>query len=370
LQPLLQTRADARALFSAALAGAAVGVALGACYLAGGLASAASRHASATRVADAAGGAYSDAALISAPGADPGALAVIRRRDPAGALLVEGQDRQLEVFAERLQRRASGASADTGARLLLRASLGGAYNPAAAPFRNANILQSSRELECLTQAVYYESRGEGPSGQAAVAQVVLNRVRHPAFPKSVCAVVFQRAGVRNGCQFSFACDGSLRRPRDPGAWKRAERVATRAMSGSVMAEVGNATHFHTTAVAPAWGPSLMRVAQVGLHVFYRFGGRAGAPGAFTRQPDVSPPVDPTMDLVVAGLSASQASGVALAAAVVSAPPLVSGGVGGPSTPAAEPASAPEPKASGVEAPKAQATAAVAAAPALNPATAS
>lgn len=369
MQPLLQTRADARALFSAALAGAAVGLALGACYLAGGLSSAASRHASATRVADVAEGQYSDAALIAAPDADAGALAVIRRRDPAGGLLVDGQDRQLEALADRLQRRAQTASTDTGARLLLRASLGGAYNPAAAPFRNANVLQSSRELECLTQAVYYESRGEGPSGQAAVAQVVLNRVRHPAFPKSVCAVVFQRAGARNGCQFSFACDGSLRRPREAGAWKRAERVATRAMSGSVMAEVGNATHFHTTGVAPAWGPRLMRVGQVGLHIFYRFGGRAGAPGAFTRTPDIAAPADPTMDLVVASLSASQATGVALAAAVVAAPPLVAGGVGGPAV-APEPASAPEARAPPAEAPKAQAAAAVAAAPTLKPATAS
>ena len=87
----------------------------------------------------------------------------------------------------------------------------------AGPFQIGNALQSSRELECLADAVYYEARGETPSGQAAVAQVVMNRVRHPAFPKSICGVVFQGAYNRTGCQFSFACDGSMRRARDIGA---------------------------------------------------------------------------------------------------------------------------------------------------------
>lgn len=136
---------------------------------------------------------------------------------------------------------------------------------APAPFRSAR----TSELDCLTQAVYFEARGETADGQAAVAQVVLNRVRHPAFPKTVCGVVYQ--GVRNrGCQFSFACDGSVRRGRETSAWNRAHRVAARALAGAVMPEVGAATHFHAVRVAPAWGPGMKRVAQVGLHVFYRF----------------------------------------------------------------------------------------------------
>ena len=125
-----------------------------------------------------------------------------------------------------------------------------------------------RELDCLTQAVYYEARGESPSGQAAVAQVVLNRVRHPAFPKTVCGVVYQGAQGR-GCQFSFACNGAMRANRESAAWKRARRVAVRALAGAGMAQVGAATHFHTTGVAPNWGPQLLRVSQVGLHIFYR-----------------------------------------------------------------------------------------------------
>ena len=160
------------------------------------------------------------------------------------------------------------------------AGFGGAYSPAARPFKFPGALEGSRELDCLTQAVYYEARGETPSGQAAVAQVVLNRARNAAFPKTICGVVFQRASAR-GCQFSFACDGSTQRGREAGAWNRAQKIASRALDGFVMAEVGSATHFHTLNVAPMWGPRLLRVAQVGMHVFYRFGGRAGAPSAFT-----------------------------------------------------------------------------------------
>jgi len=158
---------------------------------------------------------------------------------------------------------------------LLKASFAG---PAAAPFRLGS--GSTRDLECLTEAVYYEARGEGRAGQAAVAQVVLNRVRHPAFPKSVCAVVFQ------GCQFSFACNGAMRARRESGAWNRAQRVASEALAGAVAANVGNATHFHTINVSPNWS-NLMRVGQVGLHVFYRFGGRAGRSSAFNAQPQPS-----------------------------------------------------------------------------------
>ena len=158
---------------------------------------------------------------------------------------------------------------------LLKASFAG---PAAAPFRAG--AGSSRDLECLTEAVYYEARGESAAGQAAVAQVILNRVRHPAFPKSICGVVFQ------GCQFSFACNGAMRAHRESGAWNRAQRIATQALSGAVMANVGNATHFHTVNVAPNWS-NLLRVGQVGLHVFYRFGGRSGRSSAFSAEPRAS-----------------------------------------------------------------------------------
>src|SRR6185503_9989130 len=135
--------------------------------------------------------------------------------------------------------------------------------------RKSASVDRARQLNCLTEAVYFEARGETPRGQAAVAQVVMNRVKSPSFPKTVCAVVFQGAAGR-GCQFSFACDGSMRHGLEAGAWDRARRIAERALTGRVLGDIGNATHFHTIAVQPDWGPQMLRVAQVGLHVFYRF----------------------------------------------------------------------------------------------------
>ena len=346
----MQTRVSARALTGAALTGAAVGLILGAAYLAGGMAHAAAQHARVSRLADAASQGFSETALHQVVRAmDPGVLAVARRHDPFTIAGDAHRDRQAALIAARLERHAK--AAPTSQELLLRASLGGPFSPAAAPFRLGGALDASRDLECLTQAVYYEARGEGPAGQAAVAQVVLNRVRHPAFPKSVCAVVFQGAYGRGGCQFSFACDGSMRRGRESGAWGRAERIAERALSGAVMATVGNATHFHTINVSPAWGPRLLRVGQVGLHIFYRFGGRAGRGQAFSAEPQLSTDT-PEManEPIYASFSPPAIVGPAegeqvyrLAGAVLETPVTVvpaMNGVGGPAIPAGEPASAP------------------------------
>ena len=133
-----------------------------------------------------------------------------------------------------------------------------------------------RDLDCLTQAIYFEARGESPAGQAAVAQVVLNRVRKAGFPKSVCGVVFQGSARKAGCQFSFACDGSMTRGRETRAWSQARHLASRALAGAVMTAVGDATHFHTVHVSPDWSRELRQVAQVGLHIFYRIGRPTGA----------------------------------------------------------------------------------------------
>ena len=266
-----QTRADWRALTSAALIGSGIGLGLGGAYLAGGMARAATDHARASRIAEAAAGGFSEAVLMrEAADMDPGVLRIARAHDPFTVAGSAERDRQSAILAERLERQVTD-DRPIQTPLFLRAAFGSPYMPAASPFHLAGALDSSRELDCLTQAVYFEARGEGAAGQAAVAQVVLNRVRSPVFPKTVCGVVFQGAARGVGCQFSFACDGSMRRGREPDAWNRAERVAARALSGSVMAAVGNATHFHTINVAPSWGPHLLRVAQVGLHVFYRFG---------------------------------------------------------------------------------------------------
>ena len=126
-----------------------------------------------------------------------------------------------------------------------------------------------QSLECLTQAVYYEARSQSADGQRAVAQVVLNRVRHPSYPNSVCGVVFQGSERVTGCQFTFTCDGSMYGGIEPLAWERAQRIARAALAGSVYRPAGLALNYHTTAIRPYWAPSLVRQAVVGDHIFYR-----------------------------------------------------------------------------------------------------
>jgi hypothetical protein len=138
-------------------------------------------------------------------------------------------------------------------------------------------------LDCLTAAVYYEAAGEGEQGQRAVAQVVLNRVRHPAFPASVCDVVYQGSERQTGCQFTFTCDGSLARAPSRAGWDRARKIATAALAGSVEGSVGMATHYHANFVVPYWAPRLDKIAAVGAHIFYRWPGLWGRRQAFTQR---------------------------------------------------------------------------------------
>ena len=292
---LLKTpaHADTCALASAVAIGAAMGLLLGGSYLAGGGARAALAHARMARLAQAAADGFSDSALkAEAAGMEPGALAVAMRHDPFAFAGPGERDRTTALLAARLAPAPKGFSQPVQPApqpLLLRAAF---TQPAAAarPFRmsSANPLDGARELDCLTDAVYYEARGESSEGQAAVAQVVLNRVRHPAFPKTICSVVFQGAQSHT-CQFSFACDGAMRAPREPAAWRRAQGVAGHALAGSVMRAVGDATHFHVARLGGLWGGGLLRVAQVGAHIFYRFTGHAGAPSSFHAAPDLYVP---------------------------------------------------------------------------------
>lgn len=143
----------------------------------------------------------------------------------------------------------------------------------------ASATDRARALQCLTSAVYYEAATEPDRGQDAVAQVILNRVRHPAFPATVCGVVYQ-GSERSGCQFSFACDGSMARVPSRAYWLRALRVAAAALNGHVMADVGTATHYHTYAVTPAWNRGLVMTAAIGAHFFHRWQGWWGTPAAF------------------------------------------------------------------------------------------
>lgn len=161
-------------------------------------------------------------------------------------------------------------------------SAGAAVAVAALPFRRPtdDPNQVRAATDCLTAAAYYEARSEGEEGQRAVVQVVLNRVRHFAFPSTICGVVSQR--TRSGCQFSFTCDGSLHRRREPQAWAAARRIAEEALDGYVYAPVGLSTRFHAAYVRPSWSRTLPRVRQVGLHLFYLERGAAGRAAAFGR----------------------------------------------------------------------------------------
>lgn len=154
-------------------------------------------------------------------------------------------------------------------------------NPAAQPFAfKGNGATRTQALSCLASAVYYEAGSQDEDGQRAVAQVVLNRVRHPAFPASVCAVVYEGSTRPTGCQFTFTCDGSLNRQPDAGGWRRAYSIAEQALNGAVYAPVGLATHYHADYVVPYWASTLTKNAVVGAHIFYRWAGGWGKPAAF------------------------------------------------------------------------------------------
>ena len=225
----------------------------------------------------------------------------------------------------------------------------------AAPIE-VQVARSQGALDCLTDAVYYEARGESDRGQAAVAQVVLNRVRRNGFPKSVCGVVFQGAS-EHACQFSFACDGAMREDREPAAWRRARGIAQRALDGVVMQEVGDATNFHVARLGQIWGSGLVEVAQVGAHVFYKLTGHgtfvahpAGGHGAAAPDSVISIPAD----------GGDQASLILASAVTVKAPLGEGGPAGPPPEPASAPAAPPPPKPAAAPAAKAQATASAAA----------
>ena len=149
----------------------------------------------------------------------------------------------------------------------------------------SGIPMSSRHYgtasDCLAQAVYYEAALEPEKGQRAVAQVVLNRVRHPAYPNTVCGVVYQ-GWNQPVCQFSFTCDGALMRTPQANLWRKAKEIARDALAGREVAEVGTATHYHADYVVPYWAFSMGKLATIGRHIFYRFPGSPGRAASFYR----------------------------------------------------------------------------------------
>ena len=125
------------------------------------------------------------------------------------------------------------------------------------------------EENCLARAVYFEARSESELGQLAVAKVILNRTKDPAYPKTICGVVYQGSGSRNSCQFSFACDGIADDVRQPAAWANAKQIAQRAIAGTKgMNVMSTATNYHADYVRPKWAKSMKRLIKIGHHIFY------------------------------------------------------------------------------------------------------
>jgi spore germination cell wall hydrolase CwlJ-like protein len=141
---------------------------------------------------------------------------------------------------------------------------------------------AARAAECLTAAIYYEARSEPIDGQRAVAQVVLNRVRDRAFPKSICGVVYQGSGAP-GCQFSFACEGNRQGgPVNPASWARSQAVAQEVLASASRTSntPTGADHFHADYVQPKWAGQMQRLAQIGRHIFFNSGQKSPAQPAF------------------------------------------------------------------------------------------
>ncbi|MBZ0259909.1 MAG: cell wall hydrolase [Hyphomicrobiales bacterium] len=125
------------------------------------------------------------------------------------------------------------------------------------------------EENCMARAIYFEARSESELGQLAVARVILNRVKDPAYPNTICGVVYQGSNRRNSCQFSFACDGLPDDVRQPGAWANSKRLAQKAMSDSKGTKImSTATNYHADYVRPKWAGSMKRIVKIGRHIFY------------------------------------------------------------------------------------------------------
>lgn len=129
------------------------------------------------------------------------------------------------------------------------------------------------EENCLARAVYFEARSESELGQMAVAKVILNRVKSPNYPKTICGVVYQGTHRRNSCQFSFACDGQPDDVKQPASWVQAKRIAKKALAGDpkVEAKLGGALHYHADYVKPKWARQMRKAIKIGTHIFYTGG---------------------------------------------------------------------------------------------------
>lgn len=184
-------------------------------------------------------------------------------------------------------------------------------------------IAQERAISCLAAAAWYEA-GDDAEGERSVVQTVLNRVRHPAFPSTICGVVFQGQERQTGCQFTFTCDGALQRIPSDAAWQRAVSISRAMLSGEVFAPIGYSTHYHTDWVVPYWGPSLAKVAKVRTHIFYRWPGFWGTRTAFKQTVEIAEPIIPALaQLSEAHLPLADASLMAVdATALLSEAPAI------------------------------------------------
>jgi spore germination cell wall hydrolase CwlJ-like protein len=132
----------------------------------------------------------------------------------------------------------------------------------------------NEQTQCLAQAMYYEARGEGARGEKAIAEVIFNRMRSGLYPRSVCGVVNEGAGVEGGCQFSFTCNGEMLATKSRHDWVRARVLAAAIVSGVIKLddETEGAISYHASYVDPDWS-NMVRTVQIGNHIFYRRAGR-------------------------------------------------------------------------------------------------
>jgi spore germination cell wall hydrolase CwlJ-like protein len=174
-----------------------------------------------------------------------------------------------------------------------------------------------RERRCLATAIYFEARGEPVRGQVAVGQVILNRVRSPLFPQTICGVVYQ-GQMQPGCQFSFTCDGKTDVPRETDQWEQAQDIAKKIMSGELwLSEVGYSTYYHANYVSPYWAGGMNKIDKIGRHIFYKkrnekpyvVEASAGAAGSEGEAEDQGFSLTPTLSVVsaVSALAGSSAS---------------------------------------------------------------
>ena len=206
-------------------------------------------------------------------GADPDAAPMARA---VGQLMTREQAALDKLAAERIAAlaagRASGAVVTAGARNAPTARTTAAVPAGRLDFATLDAMPAvsgDAQFQCLAQAVYFESRGEPLSGQIAVAEVVLNRVDNPAYPRSICGVTKQGAGSGRGCQFSYACDGRPDVMTSSVSKARSEKIARMLIDGRPRSVTSGATHFHATYVRPDWSRKFARTASIGNHVFYR-----------------------------------------------------------------------------------------------------